>query len=262
MSPEQCQSARDVGPPTDVYALGVAGYEMLCRRPPFSYDNSAELIVAHQMETPPHPRACVPALSTAVADLLFAMLAKDPGARPTLTTVRATIASERLRPAVVARPRAVWFGGAAAAAALVLAAAVALRGRADGPHPTERTKAPDSSPIATPHAPDPMPAVEPVAPRVDPMAAVELVAPRVVTVSVDAGSSEAPVAPTIVDPPPVPVAPVVTAAPPRKPTVRPPVRPTEPPPKSDPVEKPSKTDHVEVVDDDRTFNPFDNKQAR
>jgi serine/threonine protein kinase len=95
MSPEQCQSARDVGPATDVYALGAVAYELLCGRLPFVHDNIAELIVAHQFEEPPHPRELKPAIDPRLDALMFAMLAKDPARRPTLAVVRSSIATVR-----------------------------------------------------------------------------------------------------------------------------------------------------------------------
>jgi serine/threonine protein kinase len=91
MSPEQCRSARDVGPATDVYALGCIAYELLCGRLPFAYDNGAELVVAHGSEVPPAPRLLNPAIPPDVNGLLTGMLAKDPTHRPTLAQVRRTI---------------------------------------------------------------------------------------------------------------------------------------------------------------------------
>jgi serine/threonine-protein kinase len=106
MSPEQCRSARDVGPETDVYALGCVAYELLCGRLPFLYDNFAELVVAHQGETPPRPRQLAPQLNATLDELLLAMLAKEPSQRPTLVQVRATIARRRSAP-TIARMRPV-----------------------------------------------------------------------------------------------------------------------------------------------------------
>jgi serine/threonine protein kinase len=97
MSPEQCQSARDVGPATDTYALGCIAYQLLCGRLPFLYDNVAELIVAHQTEEPPRPRDLDPAIDHDLDALIYAMLAKDPARRPTLSAARSRIARARKR---------------------------------------------------------------------------------------------------------------------------------------------------------------------
>jgi serine/threonine protein kinase len=93
MSPEQCRSARDVGPATDVYALGCVAYELLCGRLPFTYDNTAELVVAHLSERPPRPVSLNPSIGPALDTLLAAMLAKDPTRRPSLAHVRYVIAN-------------------------------------------------------------------------------------------------------------------------------------------------------------------------
>jgi serine/threonine-protein kinase len=97
MSPEQARSSRDVGPQTDVYALGCVVFELLCGRLPFMHDNLAELTVAHQTEVPPRPRELNPAIDEQVDELVCAMLAKEPSERPSLAVVRSTIAGVRKR---------------------------------------------------------------------------------------------------------------------------------------------------------------------
>jgi serine/threonine-protein kinase len=93
MSPEQCRSARDVGPATDVYALGCVAYELLFARLPFTYDNMAELVAAHLREVPPTPASLHPSIDAVLGALLSGMLAKDPGERPTLAHARHVIAN-------------------------------------------------------------------------------------------------------------------------------------------------------------------------
>jgi len=52
MSPEQCRG-RDVGPPTDIYALGVILFELLAGDLPFNADSIAQLFVSHMYMDPP-----------------------------------------------------------------------------------------------------------------------------------------------------------------------------------------------------------------
>lgn len=157
MSPEQCQSARDVGPPTDVYALGCISYELLVGRLPFVFDNVAELIVAHQTEEPPRPRQLAPHLDAELDEVLFSMLAKDPNQRPTLAQVRATLARSRrawsaphsVAPSVASTlPRSgrslhAIVGAGVALFAVIVIAAVAARGRTEHPVASEQADAPE-----------------------------------------------------------------------------------------------------------------------
>src|SRR5258706_11977813 len=78
MSPEQA-AGTEVTPASDVSSLGVAGYEMLAGRPPFSPDNAAALAMAHVHQPPPPLPTTVPA---GVRAVIAEALAKNPADRP------------------------------------------------------------------------------------------------------------------------------------------------------------------------------------
>ncbi len=61
MSPEQIM-AESVDGRTDVYALGVMMYEMVCGRPPFEAQNLMALLSMHMHDAPPPPQAKRPGL--------------------------------------------------------------------------------------------------------------------------------------------------------------------------------------------------------
>ena len=59
ISPEQATGG-EATPASDVYSLGVVGYEMLAGKPPFMADNSGAVAMAHVHQAPPPLPASVP----------------------------------------------------------------------------------------------------------------------------------------------------------------------------------------------------------
>ncbi len=85
MAPEQARADTDqVGPQTDVYALGGLLYAILCLRPPFSGRN-VDQVLSDVVDMPPTaPRLHAPdrPIPAELEELALECLAKDPWARP------------------------------------------------------------------------------------------------------------------------------------------------------------------------------------
>jgi len=88
MAPEQSDGARqnEIGPASDIYALGVVSYEMLAGRVPFEGANPHVVMDAHRRLPPPDPRQFNPQLPANVVPVLMTVLDKQPANRyPTAT---------------------------------------------------------------------------------------------------------------------------------------------------------------------------------
>ncbi len=81
LAPERVRG-KDIGPSSDLYALGVVLFEMIAGRLPF-VSESLEGFLFHHLETePPRPSELVDTCPPAFESLLLRMLAKGPDERP------------------------------------------------------------------------------------------------------------------------------------------------------------------------------------
>jgi hypothetical protein len=80
LSPEQV-SGKPVDGRSDVYALGVVLYEMLCGRPPFSAETSTATALARLTTEPLRPRQVRAGLQRDLEDVVLRAMARDPEAR-------------------------------------------------------------------------------------------------------------------------------------------------------------------------------------
>lgn len=80
MSPEQIE-ARDTGPPSDVFSLGIVLYEMATGRRPFQGDSAPALMSSILRETPLPPSRLRSSLSKGLDALIARCLEKDPARR-------------------------------------------------------------------------------------------------------------------------------------------------------------------------------------
>ena len=81
MSPEQAQGLASVGPPTDIYALGVVLYELLTDTFPFHAETPMAMLAARLLQAPIPPRDVRGDLPPAVEDVVMRSLARKPEAR-------------------------------------------------------------------------------------------------------------------------------------------------------------------------------------
>jgi serine/threonine protein kinase len=82
MAPEQATGRKEeVGPATDVFALGGVLNFLLTKHPPFCGDSITEVLYKVVHEAPIRPRAHVPSIPAAVEDVCLRCLDKDPARR-------------------------------------------------------------------------------------------------------------------------------------------------------------------------------------
>lgn len=81
MSPEQARASRDLDIRSDIYALGVTLYCMLCGQTPFSGDSPYDVVANVLYQLNPDPRSVQPGISAGAAALVMKAMAKLPEER-------------------------------------------------------------------------------------------------------------------------------------------------------------------------------------
>ena len=81
MSPEACESKRELDGRTDVYALGVLLFQMMTGVLPFDGESMGEVLVKQVTTLPPAPRGLNPHIPPSVEQIVLRCLAKVPDAR-------------------------------------------------------------------------------------------------------------------------------------------------------------------------------------
>src|SRR6476661_6969924 len=115
MSPEQAMGERDIGPRSDVYALGAMAYEMLAGEPPFTGPSSQAIVAKVLTEQPPPLRPKRPTVPAGAEGAIMTALQKLPADRwgsarefsDALTGTGSRIAQAPTVPMPAARPPAV-----------------------------------------------------------------------------------------------------------------------------------------------------------
>jgi len=82
MSPEQCRGvSEDIDHRTDVYAIGIILYEMLCGAPPFVAAGWGDIVLGHLTKPPASPRSRNPSIPESIEVVIMKALAKTVGER-------------------------------------------------------------------------------------------------------------------------------------------------------------------------------------
>ena len=90
VSPEQI-SGQGPSPASDLYAMGVMLYEIVAGRPPFEAEKVHALLFKHVAEQPVPLVEIVPGVPKPLSAAVQQLLAKDPGDRPSLSEVAASL---------------------------------------------------------------------------------------------------------------------------------------------------------------------------
>ncbi len=99
MSPEQARGA-EVGPPSDIYSLGVLAYRMLTGTPPVRADSIPDLVAKLAGREAPAIETLPEEVPPALADAVMRCLRNEPAERMTAAAVRDAVRTDAGAPAI------------------------------------------------------------------------------------------------------------------------------------------------------------------
>jgi eukaryotic-like serine/threonine-protein kinase len=104
MSPEQSAGDRAIDGRSDLYSLGVVGYQMLCGQPPFVASNTPSMLVKHLSEKPIPVDERWPDLPQDLCRAVMMCLEKDPADRfPSAAAFSVAISGDGAMPTLATR---------------------------------------------------------------------------------------------------------------------------------------------------------------
>ncbi|MER2133678.1 MAG: protein kinase [Arthrobacter sp.] len=148
LAPEQATGQQATGS-SDIYALGVIGYELLAGTRPFSGESQIAIALAQVNDTPPPLPESIPA---PVRALIMSMLAKDPADRPadaeSLARAVAAIRRGDIAAAEQAVPGMLLFGSGGTAATSMVTAPVPMPGDTSATRVVDTAPSTSAMPVA------------------------------------------------------------------------------------------------------------------
>ncbi|MGW9404314.1 protein kinase domain-containing protein [Arthrobacter sp. NPDC055585] len=149
LAPEQATGQQATGS-SDIYALGVIGYELLAGTRPFSGESQIAIALAQVNDTPPPLPESIPA---PVRALIMSMLAKDPADRPAdaeaLARAVAAIRRGDIAAAEQAVPGMLLFGSGGSAATSTMTAPVPMPGDTSATRVVDTAPSTSAMPVAS-----------------------------------------------------------------------------------------------------------------
>ncbi|MCB9596886.1 MAG: protein kinase [Sandaracinaceae bacterium] len=176
LAPEHIESPDDIGPPTDVFGLGVVMYRAMTGQEPFEAASALATSILLSIGKPTPIEARGVSIPEPLGQLVMSMLAREPSERPTMRDIAGSLSSMAALPSgpyldtmrELVASSASWLPRAAAAPAPAAAPAAAPRPAPVAPAPSPRpscrlpsrrrppplpSRPPPSRPLPSPRAP-------------------------------------------------------------------------------------------------------------